>query len=134
MATLHALVTDVPAYPSFLPWCLGTTVESVTPEGIRASMEVGLRGFRQRFTTLHRVASTEAIDITLVEGPFRRFEAHWRFLALGESAAKIEYAMQVEFASPAITAILGPVFDQIADTMVDAFIRRADALRHRAAR
>ena len=134
MAALHALVTDVPAYPSFLPWCLGTTVENVSPEGIRASMEVGLRGFRQRFTTLHRVASAEAIDITLVEGPFRHFEAHWRFLALGEAAARIEYAMQYEFAGPAITALLGPLFEQIADTMVDAFIRRADAVRRDAAR
>ena len=133
MAALHALVADVPTYPAFLPWCLGATVEGVTEEGIRASMEVGVRGFRQRFTTLHRSQPPEAIDITLVEGPFRQFHAHWQFVPLGDAAAKIEYLMEYEFSGAAVTALLGPLFEQIADTMVDAFIRRADALKGRAA-
>jgi ribosome-associated toxin RatA of RatAB toxin-antitoxin module len=62
----------------------------------------------------------------LVEGPFRHFAAHWRFHALGARAARIEFALEYDFSSRVVAAALAPVFDAIADTMVDAFKRRAD--------
>lgn len=37
--------------------------------------------------------------------------------------------MAYEFSGPAVSAALGPLFEHIADTMVDAFTRRADELR-----
>jgi ribosome-associated toxin RatA of RatAB toxin-antitoxin module len=70
----------------------------------------------------------------LREGPFRHFAAHWRFAALGPQAARIEFAMEYEFAGTVASRALGPVFGAIADTMVDAFKRRADAIHGTVAR
>jgi ribosome-associated toxin RatA of RatAB toxin-antitoxin module len=64
----------------------------------------------------------------LVEGPFRHFAAAWRFQALGEKACKVEFSMEFEFASRALAALLQPVFEHIADSMVDAFTRRANEI------
>ena len=36
--------------------------------------------------------------------------------------------MSYEFAGAVLGRILGPLFDQIANTMVDAFIRRAEVV------
>ena len=64
----------------------------------------------------------------LVDGPFRRLEGQWVFKALSEEACKIEFRLAYEFSSKMFEKVIGPVFGQIADTFVDAFVRRADAV------
>ena len=105
--------------------CLGALV---------ATLAVGLKGLRYEFTTQNEGRPHEAIELQLLKGPFRHFAAHWRFSALGEHAAHIEFAMEYEFAGALVSKALGPLFETIADTMVDAFKRRADALYGQAAR
>ena len=124
---LYALVEDIEAYPRFLPWCLATRVERAA-SGTRATLTVGMRNLRQSFTTQNENRPGESIDMRLVEGPFRRFGATWRFRALPGHACKIEFSLEYEFASAALAKLLEPLFDRIADTMVDAFTRRADEL------
>jgi ribosome-associated toxin RatA of RatAB toxin-antitoxin module len=121
---LYRLVENIEAYPKFLPWCIGVEV-SRQPGLTHARMTVGMAGLRQSFTTENRNVPGESIDLRLLEGPFRSFNAAWRFSALDASACKIEYSMEYEFASAALAAVLEPLFGRIADTMVDAFTRRA---------
>ncbi|HEX7054004.1 MAG TPA: type II toxin-antitoxin system RatA family toxin [Burkholderiales bacterium] len=123
---MFALVDDIERYPSFLPWCTEARVEQVG-ERKRATLTASLRGLRQSFTTLNENRPGEAIDMQLVAGPFRRFAARWRFRPLGARACAVEFVLEYEFASRALGRLLEPLFDHIADTMVDAFKRRADA-------
>jgi len=124
---MFALVDDIEAYPRFLPWCGAAKVEERTPAGVRATLTVGIRGLRQSFTTQNENHPGRSIDLRLVEGPFRRFAAAWRFKPLSGRACSIEFILEYEMAG-ALSAILEPLFDRIADTMVDAFKRRADAV------
>ncbi|HET7364633.1 MAG TPA: type II toxin-antitoxin system RatA family toxin [Burkholderiales bacterium] len=126
-AEMYALVDDIESYPRFLPWCMDARVQQSGARK-RATMTVGVRGIRQTFTTENENQAGRAIDMRLVEGPFREFSATWRFTALGERACQIEYSMRYQFASRALARLLEPLFNQIADTMVDAFTRRADEL------
>lgn len=125
-AQMYALVEDIEAYPSFLPWCVGAQVHARDGATTRATLTAGVRGLRQAFTTLNRNTPVEAIDLQLVEGPFRSFAAAWRFRALSPQACRIEFTLEYEFASRAASRLLEPLFDRIADTMVDAFARRAE--------
>jgi ribosome-associated toxin RatA of RatAB toxin-antitoxin module len=125
---LFALVEDIEAYPGFLPWCLKTEVQERTPSSTRATLTVGMPGLRQAFTTQNENRPPKAIDLRLVEGPFRHFAAGWRFVPLSDSACRIEFSLEYEFSSPALARLLEPLFGRIADTMVDAFTRRAQAL------
>lgn len=125
---LYALVEDIESYPQFLPWCMDAHVRERAPGRTVATLSVGIRGLRQSFTTENVNREGEAIDMRLLEGPFRRFAAHWRFIALGERAAKIEYVMAYEFSSRVIAKALDPLFERIADSMVEAFARRAASL------
>ena len=123
---MYGLVDDIEAYPAFLPWCSDARVEEVDGRK-RATLTVGLRGLRQSFTTLNENRPGEAIDMALVEGPFREFSASWRFRALAPQACAIEFTLEYEFASRALGRLLEPLFEHIADTMVDAFKKRADS-------
>jgi ribosome-associated toxin RatA of RatAB toxin-antitoxin module len=125
---VYALVDAIEAYPGFLPWCLGATVHERTPESTRATLTIGMRGVRQSFTTRNANTPGRAIEMHLVEGPFRRFRAAWRFEPLAPGASKVQFTFEYEMSTPLLARVLEPLFDRIADTMVDAFVRRADEL------
>jgi len=133
-AEMYALVDGIEAYPQFLPWCRAARVRERSLQRTVATLAVGLKGLRYEFTTQNANRPPEAIDLQLLEGPFRHFAAHWRFRALGPHAARIEFSMAYQFSGPLVSRALGPLFETIADTMVDAFKRRADSLHGKAAR
>src|SRR6266571_7451290 len=122
---MFELVEDIESYPKFLPWCLDATVHERSAAGTRATLTVGLRGLKQSFTTQNANRAGESIEMRLLRGPFRHFFAAWRFRAAGEHACHIEFSMEYEFASRTLGKLLAPLFEHIADTMVDAFTRRA---------
>ena len=126
-AQMFALVDDIESYPDFLPWCRGVKVEERTAGSVRATLSVGMRGLKQTFTTRNELHPPEAMDMHLVEGPFRHFSAAWRFKPLSAAACSVEFSLEYEMARP-LAKMLAPLFDHIADTMVDAFTRRADDL------
>jgi len=125
---LYALVQDIEAYPEFLPWCLAAQVRERSTHRTVATLTVGRKGLRQTLTTENIDRENESIDIKLLVGPFRRFSAHWRFKALGRHAARIEFSLGYEFANRIVARALDPLFETIANTMVDAFTRRAAGL------
>lgn len=127
-AEMYALVEDIESYPAFLPWCAGAQVHQRTVNETKATLTVTAGGLRHSFTTLNKNRPGESIDMRLVEGPFRRFHGQWRFVPLGSHACRIEFVLQYEFAGRTLGRLLAPLFDRISDTMVDAFVRRAQAV------
>ena len=124
-AQMYALVDDIESYPRFLPWCREARVEQIGGKK-RATLVAGLGGIKQSFTTQNENQPARSIDMCLVEGPFKHFAAAWRFTPLAEHACQVEFSLRYQFASRPLAKLLEPLFDQIADTMVDAFTRRAD--------
>jgi ribosome-associated toxin RatA of RatAB toxin-antitoxin module len=123
---VYALVEDIESYPAFLPRCLATEVRERTPGRTVAALTFGFPGLRQSFTTENTNQPGRAIDMRLLEGPFRQFEAGWRFTPLGGEAAKIEFSMAYEFTNPLLAKALSPLFGNLADSMVEAFRARAE--------
>jgi ribosome-associated toxin RatA of RatAB toxin-antitoxin module len=124
-AEMYALVEDIEAYPGFLPWCSAAVVHERRARATKATLTVGIGGLRHSFTTQNESRPGEAIHMRLVEGPFRRFDAEWRFAPLSPHACRIEFVLQYEFSSRVLGRALAPLFDGIADSMVEAFVRRA---------
>ena len=125
---MYALVEDVDAYPLFLPWCSRTEVVSRSTGSAVATIHVDFRGVQQAFTTANRMQPGERIEMALVRGPFKDLAGEWRFRALSEAGCRVELALAYQLASPLLGRVVGPVFDHIANTFVDAFVRRAEAL------
>ena len=125
----YALVSDIESYPEFLPWCKAADAR----EKGRATLVFDLKGMRYSLTTENRYEAGKSISMSLVEGPFRHFQAEWRFSPLGVEAVKAEFTLEYEFSSPIVARLLEPVFERMADSTVDAFVRRA-AQRDEAAR
>ena len=124
----YALVEDIEAYPSFLPWCVAARVQERALGRTVATLTLAAKGLRQSFTTENANQRGRSIDMRLVEGPFRHFAAHWRFTPLQADAAKVEFRLEYQFATGIVARLLDPVFSRLADSTVEAFVRRAAAL------
>jgi ribosome-associated toxin RatA of RatAB toxin-antitoxin module len=58
---------------------------------------------------------------------------HWLFKPIEspassdpQKACKIEFEMRYTFSSMALELVLSPVFDRVANTFVDSFVKRAE--------
>lgn len=125
---LYDLVNDVASYPQFLPWCSAAQVLESSPSKMRATLKVGKAGISQQFTTCNTLVPGESIEMKLEQGPFRSLHGVWSFQALNESACKITLDLSFEYSGALVKATLGPLFNQAATTMVDAFCQRAKQL------
>ena len=125
---MYSLVDDVESYPRFLPWCGGSKVLTREPGMVVATVAIDFHGLRQSFTTRNTPTPGRRMDIALVDGPFRKLDGAWRFTPLGEDACKVELTLDYEFASRLLEKLVGPVFNHIAQTLVEAFTQRAGAL------
>jgi ribosome-associated toxin RatA of RatAB toxin-antitoxin module len=88
-------------------------------------------GVRHAFTTRNVQQAPERVAVQLVDGPFSQLQGEWLFRPLGrpgggQQACKIEFDLRYAFASPALETVVSPVFDRIANTFVDSFVRRAE--------
>jgi ribosome-associated toxin RatA of RatAB toxin-antitoxin module len=123
------LVTDVEHYPEFLPWCDQTKVLERDEHGMQAEIGIAFAGIHQKFITRNEHVPGREVHVKLVSGPFSNLDGHWIFTPVGqngERACRIDLELQYGFQNAALAALVGPVFDKIASTMVDAFVKRAE--------
>ena len=132
---MYRLVTDIEDYPHFLPWCEKAEVVSQNDGGVTARLHLSYAGVRHAFTTRNIHDPDRSVRIELVDGPFSQLDGHWQFMPLakpgadeteGSQACKIEFEMRYDFSNFALEALVGPVFDRIANTFVDSFVKRAE--------
>ncbi len=142
---MYDLVVDVEAYPKFLPWCESSTVlerhdaDAATgaPAGMTARLGLSYAGVKQSFTTRNEQVQGEFVKLKLVDGPFSQLDGTWQFKPLKTPdpsqpvnpdepvACKIEFDLSYAFSNRVFEAVLSPVFDQVANTFVDSFVKRA---------
>ncbi len=130
---MYDLVTGVAAYPQFLPWCDKAEVVDHHPDGVTARLAMAYMGVHHAFTTRNTHHPGQSVAVQLVDGPFSCLEGRWLFLPLGrpgsdQSACKIEFDLMYAFSSRTLEAVVSPVFDRIANTLVDCFVRRAESV------
>ena len=122
---MYALVSDIESYPEFLPWCAGATVHQRRGREVEASIKIAKGPIRQSFRTRNTLRPRRRIEISLVEGPFQRLDGCWRFTPYPDCACRIELELDFAFSSRIMQKLLNPLFSEIADSLVDAFCKRA---------
>jgi ribosome-associated toxin RatA of RatAB toxin-antitoxin module len=129
---MYRLVTNVSEYPRFLPWCERAEVIEQHADGMTARLHLNYHGVRHAFTTRNTHEPDALVRVALVDGPFSKLEGSWQFVPLGDTAAdgpkacKVEFDLAYAFSGAALEAVVSPVFDRIAHTFVDAFVKRAE--------
>jgi ribosome-associated toxin RatA of RatAB toxin-antitoxin module len=140
---MYALVTGVTDYPKFLPWCEWGEVVQTHDDGVTARIHMAFAGLRHAFTTRNTQVPDREVRLKLVDGPFSLLEGSWRFIPLAAQASgtvakdavsdpallaacRVEFELSYSFSSRALDLVLSPMFDRVANTFVDSFVRRAE--------
>ena len=123
---MFALVDAVEAYPQFLPWCGGSKVIYRDDKRTLATIQINYHGAKQSFTTDNAKEAPHRMTVRLVQGPFKTLDGEWRFTSLRVDACRIDFRLSYEFSSKLLEKLIGPVFSYISNTLVDAFVRRAE--------
>ena len=119
------LIEAAEHYPAFLPWCASATILARSDDVVIARIRINYHGVKLEFTTRNPKRRPEWMAIDLEQGPFRRFAGDWHLRPLDAAGCKIEFNLRYDFASPVLARAAGPVFDRIANALVDAFVTRA---------
>ena len=128
-AEMYAPVTDVARYHEFLPWCSHARVLAETESGMTAEVGIAFKGVTQSFTTRNEHTLDREVRLHLVDGPFSRLEGDWVFTPVGDGAqraCRVGLKLDYGFSNNLLAAVVGPVFDRIAGSLVDAFVKRAE--------
>lgn len=122
---MFELINDVLAYPSFLPDCSDSKIIKQDDNSVTAALLVSKGGLKKWFTTKNILVSNEEIQLTLVDGPFKKLQGSWQLTALSEEACKVSLSLEYEFSNRVFDIAFGRVFNHLTNNMVQAFTLRA---------
>jgi len=125
---MYDIVNNVDLYSEFLPWCSDSSIIESTENTMTASVFMKKGPLNQSFTTKNEMMVNQSIDLQLVDGPFKKLKGKWIFSDISEHGSKISLQLNYEFSSSIIALVVGPIFNQIANTLVDSFCKRAEEL------
>ena len=121
---MYDLVNDIEQYPHFLPWCADAQIASQSQDHMEATVHIAKGPWRKVFTTINRLVPHERIEMRLRQGPFRHLEGEWQFQTSAQGST-VSFKLSFEFSNPLLAITLGPVFNQVAQSLVQAFTQRA---------
>lgn len=122
------IVNNVHLYPDFLPWCAGSEIVSHSADEMVATLQLSKAGLNYSFTTRNTLSEPSKIEFQLEEGPFKHLFGSWDFAVLDSDACKVSLALDFEFSGKVASFAMSKVFGQVANTMVEAFVQRADEI------
>jgi coenzyme Q-binding protein COQ10 len=127
---IFELVLDIPSYSSFLPWCGASRVVEKNGEYIIADLVIQYKAFTEKYRSkvITRVVGNDYfIDVEMIEGPFSYLTNKWCLYKV-EEGVRIEFDVDFRFKSVFLEKIIGMVFDQAAEKMINAFKKRAEEI------
>jgi ribosome-associated toxin RatA of RatAB toxin-antitoxin module len=131
-AQMYAVVNDVARYPEFVPWCPRAQVHEVSASAMVATLEIARGGLTTSIRTCNRLVPDASIELEQVEGPLKAFLGTWTFTPIRrdglEVGCQVDLHVRFDFKSRALALVFGPLFMASWNSLVDAFVSRADAL------
>lgn len=121
------LVSDITAYPQFVPYCLDTKITAAHNRVLEGTLRVGYKGLGYTFVTRNTNRPPEHIRMELLSGPFRRLEGEWLFKP-DSQGCKVDLRLTIVFKNPLLAVMFKKKIDEVTDMMVSAFVQRAREL------
>ena len=128
---MFELVSGIQSYPAFLPWCDYGLVKPISDNVVEATVGIAKGRVSKRFTTRNEHLMYESIHMELLDGPFEYLRGDWLFKTLGDESCKISLELDYKFQNSILSVMIAPIFNNIANRLVDSFCQRADQLSTR---
>jgi coenzyme Q-binding protein COQ10 len=122
---LLALVSDVAAYPAFLPWVKASRISRRKGNYFVGEAVIGYKAFRTRFSTQVDIdPDARTITTRLISGPFKKLACRWTFLP-SDSGCIVDLHLDFEFSEPFLADLLKSNMDKAVGKLILAFTEEA---------
>jgi ribosome-associated toxin RatA of RatAB toxin-antitoxin module len=121
------LIEQAEWYPSFLPWCTAAEILERSDDWVAARLEFTYLNLRFAMSTRNPKRRPEWLRVRLVEGPFSKFQGDWQLVPLGDQGCKVTFNLAYQFSEGLVDRVAKVALDRIFGSVVEAFVKRADA-------
>jgi ribosome-associated toxin RatA of RatAB toxin-antitoxin module len=119
------LVNDIEAYPQYMDGCVAAKILKREGDWLEARLELSKAGVSQSFVTRNHLQAPLSMNMTLVDGPFKRLQGGWYFTVLADNACKVSFELEFELQNKLLGMAVGKLFESVANRQVDALCTRA---------
>ena len=129
---MYNLVADVEKYSEFLPWCAAARIHKRylkdQCEILEADLVISFKVFREKFGSRVTLWQDSCeIDTEYLDGPFKYMKSNWAFSDTADGC-QVEFFVDFELKNAILQRIIGVVFNEAMQRVVNAFEDRAAAL------
>lgn len=124
---MYELVNTVELYPEFLPWCQAAEVHDRSLEELSATLHLAKGPVRHKIKTNNTMIPAQRIAMQYVAGPFKTCHGSWEFIRAGDDC-RVVFNMEYQFINKIQQMLIEPVFNPIANALIDAFRERAEQI------
>jgi coenzyme Q-binding protein COQ10 len=125
---MYDLVAGVERYPEFLPWCMGARILKRETNILHAELIIGWKVLRERFSSKVVLNPPQSVQFDYTNGPLKYLHGDWRFRPAPHGGTLVEFQVDFEFKSRALSLVMGSVFSELVHRMVGAYEARAHQL------
>lgn len=122
---LYNIVANVEDYPNFIPWVSEVRALDRYDNTVEYELGVDFKIVKEKFSTRDTFYKNEAIEISLIQGPFSYLYNTWKFESIDANTTKITFFIEFEFKNKLLGAMFSNIFVQAQKKILDAFDKRA---------
>ncbi len=127
--TLYDLINDVESYPEFLDGISSGKVLESSETSMLGQIVIKKLGVERTIVTRNKLTKASSIEMTLEKGPLDNLHGVWSIKALGDTGCKVSLDLTFGAQKGLKAMAFSVLFKQVADNMVDAFVKRAQISR-----
>src|SRR5271156_4626303 len=118
---MYDLVAEVERYPEFLPWCIGARILKRENNILYADLIIGWKVLRERFSSKVVLNPPHSVQFDYTNGPLKYLHGDWRFSPAPSGGTLVEFQVDFEFKSRALSLVMGGGFSELVHRMVGAY-------------
>ncbi len=123
---MYALVNNIEDYPEFVPWCSNSVSQQISDTQKKATLYFARGAIKTSFTTKNSLTPDKAIQLELIDGPFKQLQGDWQFIDIDENGSRVQLDVEFELSNRMMKIALESFFSQVCDRLVNSFVQRAN--------
>jgi len=124
---IYHLICDIDSYHRFISGCSDSKVLMQTEQLIKGQLQLQKGAFQMSLTTLNRMQPYHTISLSLIEGPFQRFDGQWTLQPINQTQTKVILHIDYHTTNLLIKFAVNNLLNEVSDKLLLAFQTELDS-------
>jgi ribosome-associated toxin RatA of RatAB toxin-antitoxin module len=125
---VYDIINDIERYPEFLDGVESAKILEQSSSHMLGQLVVKKAGIEKTIVTRNQLVEPSLIDMALEQGPLEALTGTWSITPLSDQGCKVALDLRFSAKKGLKAMAFSAVFKQVANSMVDAFVQRANQI------